>query len=102
MKTYQSLIDALADLKIRGYKEDFEVKHTCLYCDGLDLRINPGDFVVDETYRFEGNSNPDDNAVLYAISSAAGVKGTLVDAYGAYAENMDFEMAQKLRSINHG
>ena len=94
MKTYESLVDALADLKTRGYDEDFDIERTCLYCDGLDLRISPGDCHVDEVHRFEENSNPGDNAVLYAISSTNGVKGTLVDAYGTYAEHVDFEKAQ--------
>jgi len=33
-------------------------------------------------YRFEGESNPDDNAILYAIETSTGEKGTLVDGYG--------------------
>jgi len=45
------------------------------------------------------DSSPDSNSVLYAILSCLGVKRTLVDAYAAYAENMSFEMAQKLRCI---
>jgi hypothetical protein len=97
MKDYQSLVDALYDLKSRGYEADFEIQPNCLYCGELDLRVQPEEFMVDEIHRFEENSSPDDNSVLYAISSSAGVKGTLVDAYGVYAENMSFEMAQKLR-----
>lgn len=97
MKNYQSLVDALADLKKRGYVADFEIEPTCLYCGELNLRLQPEEFRVNEIYRFEENSSPDDNSVIYAISSSAGVKGTLVDACGMYAENMSFEMAQKLR-----
>ena len=85
MKNYDSLIDALSDLKKRGYEEDFETETTCLYCSDLDMRLNPEAFHVDEVYRFEGDSNPDDNSIVYAISSTTGVKGTLVDAYGAYS-----------------
>ena len=96
MKTYESLVDALADLKRRGYKQDFKREPTCVFCYVLDLWIAPEQFNVDEFYRFEENSNPDDNCVLYAISSYTGIKGSLVDAYGVYAENMSFKMAQKL------
>ncbi|MEO7049034.1 MAG: hypothetical protein ABI091_27265 [Ferruginibacter sp.] len=101
MKIYQSLVDGLADLKERGYTADFEIESTCLYCSGLDLRMQPEEFSVDEVYRFEDNSSADDNAVLYAISSSAGVQGTLVDAYGVYAENMSFEIAKKLGMHAH-
>ncbi|HEY5822786.1 MAG TPA: phosphoribosylpyrophosphate synthetase [Cyclobacteriaceae bacterium] len=96
MKTYESLVDALADLKKRGYKEDFKQESACVSCYVLDLWIAPEQFNVDEIYRFEANSNPDDNSVLYAISSYTGIKGTLVDAYGVYAESMNFRIAQEL------
>ena len=98
MKSYESLIDALDDLRKRGYEADFATETDCLYCGDLDLRLNHEEFNVDEVYRFEGSSNPDDNAVLYAFSSSTGVKGTLVDGYGAYSENLSFEMAKKLQS----
>ncbi len=96
MKNYDSLIDALDDLKKRGYEADFATQTVCLYCGDLDLRLYPEEFNVDETYRFEGDSNPDDSAVLYAISSSTGLKGTLVDGYGAYSNSLSFEMARKL------
>jgi hypothetical protein len=44
---------------------------------------------VDEFYRFEGMTNPDDSSILFAISSSDGLKGTLGDAYGVYAENLN-------------
>ena len=100
MKNYVSLVDALNDLKKRGYEADFETEPACIYCGALDLRLYPEEFSVDEVHRFEEDSNPDDNSVLYAISSYAGTKGTLVDGYGVYASNMSFEMARKLQ-VHH-
>lgn len=98
MKNYDSMIDALNDLRKRGYEADFETSSDCLYCSDLDIRLNPEEFHVDESYRFEGTSDPEDNSVVYAISSSSGVKGTLVDGYGAYSDNMNFDMAKKLQS----
>ena len=100
MKNYESLVDALKDLKARGYTRYFEMEYSCIYCGLLDLRLNPEEFTVDEVYRFEDDSNPDDGSVLYVISSTAGVKGTLVDAYGVYADNMSFDMAMRLENHN--
>jgi hypothetical protein len=97
MKNYESLVDALDDLRKRGYEADFETQSFCLYCGDLDIRLNEEEFHVDETYRFEGDSNPDDSAVVYAISSSAGLKGTIVDGYGASSDNISFEMAKKLQ-----
>ena len=98
--SYDSLSEALGDLKKRGYTEDFNLKPYCLTCPRLQLELQPSQFTIDETYRFEGMSNPDDNAVIYAISSSPELRGTLVDAYGVYAEALTPEMAQKLRFSN--
>ena|SRR2546423_4073723 len=98
MKNYETLVDALDDLKKRGYEADFKPQSDCLYCGDLDLRLYEEEFKVDEVYHFEGDSNPDDNAVVYALTSPTGVKGTVVDGYGASAANISFDMAKKLQN----
>jgi hypothetical protein len=100
MKNYDSLADALKDLKARGYTQYFEMEYFTIYCGLLNMRLTPEEFTVDEMYRFDDDSNPDDSSVLYAISSSKGVMGTLVDAYGVYAENMSFDMAMRLQNHN--
>ena len=82
MKNYQSLVDALDDLKKRGYEADFQPQSDCLYCSDLDLRLYEEEFHIDEVYRFEGDSNPIDNTIVYAFTSPTGVKGTVVDEIG--------------------
>lgn len=99
MKNYQSLAEALDDLRTRGYESDFGTETTCLYCGDLDLRLNPEEFHIDESYRFEDDdSSPEGSAVLYAISSSTGVKGTLVDGYGVYAEHLSYDMIKKMKT----
>ncbi|MDB4768706.1 phosphoribosylpyrophosphate synthetase [Saprospiraceae bacterium] len=97
MKDYNNLVDALQDLSARGFTNDFNLKPNCLECKKLELELHPEDFKITEMYRFEGDSSPDDNSVLYAIESKDGIKGVLVDAYGTYAEAMSPEMAMKLK-----
>jgi len=97
MKSYDTLSEAIQDLQRRGYGNDFNLKPHCLECVSLKLEIHPEDFYVDEMHRFEGMSCTDDNSILYAISSKNGIKGTLVDAYGVYAENISEQMRKKLR-----
>lgn len=97
MKSYDTLSEAIQDLQRRGYTYDFNLKPHCLECASLKLEIQPGDFEIDELHRFEGMSSTDDNSILYAISSKNGIKGTLVDAYGVYAQNISEEMRNKLR-----
>ena len=85
MENYESVDKALSDLKKIGYEADldFETDSFCLYCGDLDMRLNPGEFHVDMTYRVEEYSHPDMNVVVYAISSSFGIRGTLVDAHDA-------------------
>ncbi|MCB0669975.1 MAG: phosphoribosylpyrophosphate synthetase [Saprospiraceae bacterium] len=100
MRDYQNIVDALKGLKSRGFIYDFNLKPFCLECASLQLQLHPEDFEVTEVYRFEGMSSPDDNSVVYAIKSVEGVKGVLVDAYGAYAEALTPGLAAKLRNTN--
>jgi len=97
MKTFDTLTDAINDLKQRGYTNDFNLHPDRIECSALTLKLTPEEFHVDEVYRFEGLTNPDDNTVLYAISSTQGAKGVLVDAYGAYSDSLSSTMIEKLR-----
>ena len=97
MNNYDTLSEAVQDLQRRGYTYDFNLRPHCLECASLKLELDPEDFEVDEIHRFEGMSSTDDNSILYSISSKNGIKGTLVDAYGVYAENISEEMRKKLR-----
>lgn len=47
----------------------------------------PEDLKIVKTYRFEGDSNPDDNQVLYLIEGNDGTIGYSIDAYGAYSNH---------------
>ena len=61
-----------------------------------EFTIRPPDFHVDEVHRFEGMNNPDDSAILFAVKTHTGVKGLLVDAYGAYTNSLSPEMVKRL------
>ena len=98
MYAYDTLTEAINGLKKRGFTVDFNLKDNCLICH--EDKFNPDDFEIVEIYRFEGNSNPDDEEVLYGIESKTGIKGVLVNAYGPGSDTMSSEMAKKL-AINY-
>jgi hypothetical protein len=100
MKSYNTLSEAINGLRKAGYTEDFNLEPHCLVHSAKQVQYHPENFNVDEFHRFEGMSNPDDNSILFAISSKDGVKGLLVDAYGVYAENLTDKMIKKL-SVSH-
>jgi hypothetical protein len=83
---YETLSQAVDDLKSRGYTYDFHFENACLSCSKISEKFVPEDLKITEVYRFEGESDPDDNDVVYAIESSSGHKGILTDAYGAYAD----------------
>lgn len=100
MYSYSTLTEALADLKNRGFDRDFNLKETYIQCSESGTQLNPDDFEIMEVYRFEGMTNPSDQTILYAIAGSNGMKGTMVSAYGIYADPISAELVQKLH-IHH-
>jgi len=77
---------ALDELARRGFAEGFRVVDGNLRVLASGKLLRPDDLVIREVYRFEGISDPDDMAVVYAIESTTGIRGTLIDAFGVYAD----------------
>jgi len=97
MESYSTLVDAINGLKAQGYTEDFNLKEDHIACSNSKHQLSPDDFKVDNVFRFEGESDPEDQAVLYAISSEKyNLKGTLANAYGIYSDNDANEIIKKL------
>lgn len=82
----KSLSELTQILEEKGFTEQFRVKDSTLISpiDGKGYR--PDEVKAVNFYRFEGISDPDDMSVLYAIETIDGRKGTLIDAYGTYAD----------------
>ena len=92
---YDTLSEAIEALKEEGFTEDYNLHDKGVHNQRKNSHIPAGDLNVLKVYRFEGNTNPDDNTVLYAIETAKGEKGLLLDAYGVYAGNVSKEMLDK-------
>ena len=94
---YDTVSQAVNELKKRGYTLDFNLQENCIICN--QQKFNPEDFKIVEVYRFEGDSDPADEAVVYAIESKNGLKGVLVNGYGISAETLSSDMAKKLSMV---
>ena len=99
MYKYESVAHAIEDLRQRGYTEDFNLSDNCIVCN--TQKYNPDEFEIHEVYRFEGNSDPGDEAIVYGIESRNGLKGILVNGYGYSSEPMSEQIAQKLKIHAH-
>src|SRR5690349_9129746 len=94
-----TLSEVINELRKRGYTEDLNLQSDCLLCQGGKLALQPEDFNIDRFYRFEGASDPADQAILYAISSEKyNLKGVLVNGYGTSADPLTDAMVRKLET----
>ncbi len=96
MYTYDTVTEAIKGLKQRGYTIDFNLEFDKISCRTVPVSLAPSEFEITEVYRFEGNSDPADEAVIYAIESKHGQKGVLVNGFGISADSVGEEMLKKL------
>jgi hypothetical protein len=96
MYSYDTVTEAISDLKARGYTLDFNLQVNALQCFNPDLNLEPEEFEIKEIYRFEGATNPSDEEIVYAIESKDGHKGVFVNGYGPSADAVGAEMMKKL------
>jgi hypothetical protein len=97
MEAYDTVTGALNGLKVRGYSTNFNIAFDKLICSENIMALNPDEFEIVEVYRFEGNSNPADEDVVYAVESKTGsIKGVITSAFGLYADAASTEMIKKL------
>jgi hypothetical protein len=101
-KDYDTMVEALEDLKEKGYQYDFNLASNGLESkvDDETIVLSPAEFDIVGVHRFEGMTNPSDMSILYVIESRGGLKGTLVSAYGVYGDTLSNEMVQKLDTRN--
>ena len=98
-ENYGTLFQTINALKVDGYSLDFNIRQDRIVCHQTNTVLSPEDFEIDKLYRFEGASNPDDQSVLYAISSSKfGVKGLLVNGYGISADAATDAIIAKLKT----
>ena len=79
-----------------GYEEDFNLLDEKLKSEQEREDFLSQEFVVDQVYRFEGPSNPGDEATLYAITTSTGRKGVLLDGYNYSSGQISEELLKKL------
>jgi hypothetical protein len=97
MESYETVTDALNGLKAKGYTLDFNLAFDKLICAQNEICLNPHEFEITAMFRFEGESNPSDEDVVYAVESKDGLlKGTISSAFGLYADTVSSEMIKKL------
>lgn len=76
---YATVIDALQKLKEKGYETDFNLQENALV-------KNPENYKITKIYRYEGDTDPDEEAFVFGIKSKSGEKGVYVMGAAANSE----------------
>lgn len=98
-RTYDTVSEAVNDLGRRGYTTAFSIMtdKERLKCTQTDKELSPDEFEIDELYRFEGNTDPGDEMIVFAISSNEHqLKGVLVNAFGTYSDGNTSKITRRL------
>lgn len=92
------LTKALADLKAKGYSENFVPCYDHFVYGDEKIELYPHDLFFDDVIRFEDLSAPEGQSILYAISSPKkNVKGIYVESYGLYHDNLSSSMIERMK-----
>lgn len=96
----KSLSTCLNKVVKDGYTEDFKVTEKGLEALSNGKIFQANDVKIVNFFRFEGTSNPEDEAVLYVLETSSGLKGTLVDAYNIYSDDLVASFIKEIEAIN--
>jgi hypothetical protein len=83
----ETVTEAIRLLEGRGYRSDFRVAEAAVHCAACNATHPPAELVVRETFRFEGDTDPADEAIVLAVECpSCGAKGIIVSAFGPDAD----------------
>jgi len=96
---YNSVIEAVADLEKRGYTHDFVLDdaNECIVCHQKELSLPPDKFEIDAVFRFDAQSDPEDETIVYAVSSKElSIKGIIINSFSIYGDANANGLVEKL------
>lgn len=96
----ETMQEAMARLEAAGYVDEFRAEADGLHhlhAGGEDEHVMaPDEIVVREVVRFEGASDPDEEAAIYALECDCGIKGTYTVVFGPGIAPEDAEVVRAL------
>ena len=96
----QSSVTVYDSLNKLGFVTQFKATKEGLLSLVTRKIFNPDEVKVIHFYRFEGDSNPSDSSIVYAIETGDGEKGTLVDGYGSTNDSNVSDFMHKVEKIH--
>jgi len=91
---YATVSEAIDQLRKQGYTLDLNLKEN--HITAGEQAYTADEFEIVDLYRYEGASDPGDEATVYALASKSGIKGILVSGYGISADEVAEETLKQL------
>jgi hypothetical protein len=97
-----TVTDAVTFLRAAGYTDDVELDGGDLSSARTQVRCALANVIVDHTFRFEGDSDPGDEAIVLGLrypdtdGPGSGIKATFVSAFGHDADPTTAEFLSRL------
>ena len=91
---YATVTEALTQLRIKGFVIDFNLEEN--YISWEHGKFTHEHFEIVLVYRYEGDTDPADEATVYGIQSTSGLKGVLVTGYGISSDKISTDILKKL------
>ncbi len=88
--------ETIRQLEARGYRDGFCADGEALRATMAGRLYSPEELRIDAIERFEGPSNPDDEAIVFALRAPDGLKGTFTVAYGPAMDARDARLVERL------
>ncbi|CAN5526742.1 hypothetical protein BH11BAC2_BH11BAC2_20110 [soil metagenome] len=95
----KTMVDCTNMLDKLGFTSQFKALSNGLKSLKTNQIYSSADIKIVNFYRFEGESDPCDNSILYALESANGERGTLTDAFGPYSDTNVTNFIQSVEEI---
>lgn len=97
METAETVTEAIALLEADGYRTDFSFADGAVHCRACGAAHEPGRLVVRHTFRFEGDTDPGDEAIVLGVECpGCGTRGVVVSAFGPDASPEFMELLRHL------
>ena len=91
---YGTVTSAINALRKLGFNKDFDLVGN--YIGWNNIRMDINDLKIVTVSRYEGNSDPADEASVYGIESKTGLKGILITNNDANSEASSSHILKKL------
>lgn len=94
-----TLLACMQKANEKGFERDFLITEHGLNWRGGNQFYRPEEVVIEDFYRYEGKSDPDENAILYLMVTKDGQKGVFATSFGIYADPVATEFILKIEEI---